>query len=232
MVHQAAQYSDAYLAWEQWSLTEFEFRSKCLLTVNRQLLKDNIAISSIVAYHLAAAKQVIGQTDWLEGPTGETNELYTAGRGVTLLIQEKEGDKARAAIIAQLTAAAVSGNSVIICSDDVELTSLVKRYFNDESLPLGLIQFASRDSYHSFLMNDVRTVGYIGSPEKLITLNRELAKREGVIVSLISETDFDRLPASHDPRLSYRFVSERTRTINITAIGGNASLLELGSSDH
>ncbi|MCO4788283.1 1-pyrroline-5-carboxylate dehydrogenase, partial [Vibrio cholerae] len=52
------------------------------------------------------------------------------------------------------------------------------------------------------------------------------------IVSLVSETDLLTLPVAHDPHLSLRFITERTRTINITAVGGNATLLELGVDTH
>lgn len=231
MLDQAARFSDALRAWELWSLTDFDYRSKCLLSVFNALNKDNIAISAVVEYHLQSARQAIGHTDMLAGPTGETNELYTAGRGVTLLIQDPECESARLAVIAQLTAAVVAGNSVIICSDDAELVQWVQSYFAGAVLPPGLVQVVSRDSLHAFLNNDVRTVGFVGSEKNAIKLNREIANSNGVIIGLVVESDLDTLPASHDPRLSFRFVTERTRTINITAIGGNASLLELGSGD-
>lgn len=231
MLDQAARFSDALRAWELWSLTDFDYRSKCLLSVFNALNKDNIAISAVVEYHLQSARQAIGHTDMLAGPTGETNELYTAGRGVTLLIQDPECESARLAVIAQLTAAVVAGNSVIICSDDAELVQWVQSYFDGAVLPPGLVQVVSRDSLHAFLNNDVRTVGFVGSEKNAIKLNREIANSNGVIIGLVVESDLDTLPASHDPRLSFRFVTERTRTINITAIGGNASLLELGSGE-
>lgn len=232
MVDQAARFSDALRAWEFWSLTEFDYRSKCLLSIFDVLNKDKIAISSIVEYHLQSAQQAVGQIDMLVGPTGETNELYTAGRGVVLLIQDQECQSARSAIIAQLTAAAVAGNSIIICSDDAQLVQWVQTYFAGAVLPIGLIQVVSRDSVSAFVQNDIRTVGFVGAEKNAIKLNRELVNSDGVIIGLVAEFDLDSLPTSHDPRLSFRFVTERTRTINITAIGGNASLLELGSGDH
>lgn len=232
MVDQAARFSDALRAWEFWSLTEFDYRSKCLLSIFDVLNKDKIAISSIVEYHLQSAQQAVGQIDMLVGPTGETNELYTAGRGVVLLIQDQECQSARSAIIAQLTAAAVAGNSIIICSDDAQLVQWVQTYFAGAVLPIGLIQVVSRDSVSAFVQNDIRTVGFVGAEKNAIKLNQELANSDGVIIGLVAEFDLDSLPTSHDPRLSFRFVTERTRTINITAIGGNASLLELGSGDH
>jgi delta 1-pyrroline-5-carboxylate dehydrogenase len=82
------------------------------------------------------------------------------------------------------------------------------------------------------LESDVRSIGYVGNPEVERTINRQLAKRTGAIVSLTSETDLVSIPVAHDPHLALRFITERTRTINITAVGGNATLLELGSEAH
>lgn len=147
MVDQTARFSDALRAWEFWSLTEFDYRSKCLLSIFDVLNKDKIAISSIVEYHLQSAQQAVGQIEMLVGPTGETNELYTAGRGVVLLIQDQESQSARSAIVAQLTAAAVAGNSIIICSDDAELVQWVQTYFSGAVLPMGLIQVVSVIAY-------------------------------------------------------------------------------------
>ncbi|MGO3799410.1 MAG: 1-pyrroline-5-carboxylate dehydrogenase, partial [Vibrio casei] len=57
---------------------------------------------------------------------------------------------------------------------------------------------------------------------------------EGVITPLVAETvdgtstSGHDLVLTHDPSLVLSFITERTRTINITAVGGNATLLELG----
>lgn len=104
--------------------------------------------------------------------------------------------------------------------------------YQQSSLPANLLQFASFDAYHQLIESDVRCVGYVGNPSVEATLNRQLAKRTGAIVSLVSETDLLTLPVAHDPHLSLRFITERTRTINITAVGGNATLLELGVDTH
>ena len=88
------------------------------------------------------------------------------------------------------------------------------------------------DSYASLLEQDVRVVGYVGNPATEHNINLQLAKREGAICQLVSETDLSTMQIAHDPLLSLRFITERTRTINITAVGGNATLLELGNDKH
>ena len=232
MVHQVTRFSDAFSAWENWNLTNFDSKSECLLAFKQALQSVQPNLASVVAYHMEHASALLAETHQLVGPTGETNELYTAGRGVALIIQDESSESAQQATIAQVTAALVAGNSVILCSDDTQLTQNLEAAYTQSSLPMNLLQFASLDAYHQLLESDVRSVGYIGTQEVEQTINRQLSKRTGAIVGLVSETDVATIPVAHDPHLSLRFITERTRTINITAVGGNATLLELGSEAH
>ncbi|ENM5854051.1 1-pyrroline-5-carboxylate dehydrogenase [Vibrio mimicus] len=232
MVHQVTRFSDAFSAWENWNLTDFDSKCECLLAL-KSLLENSVpGVAKVISYHLQQASTLLAHTHQLIGPTGETNELYTAGRGVALIIQEDNGAQAKQAAVAQLTAALVAGNSVVFCSDDAELSSALVTAYQQSSLPANLLQFTSFDAYHQLIESDVRCVGYVGNLSVEATLNRQLAKRTGAIVSLVSETDLLTLPVAHDPHLSLRFITERTRTINITAVGGNATLLELGVDTH
>lgn len=180
-----------------------------------------------MSYHLERASALLAESHQLVGPTGETNELYTAGRGVALIIQGDMSEQAQKAALAQVTAALIAGNSVVFCSDDADFSRQLETAYMQSSLPMNLLQFAPLDAYQQLLESDVRSVGYVGTTEVERNINRQLAKREGAIVSLVSETDFAATPVAHDPHLSLRFITERTRTINITAVGGNATLLEL-----
>lgn len=232
MVHQVTCFTDALSAWENWNLTPFNIKSEHLLSFKLELKSAMPELASVVAYHLQRAAVLLAQPQELIGPTGETNELYTAGRGVTLLIQEDTSLAARQATLAQLCCALVAGNSVIMCSDDNTLTTALGSTSQGASLPFNLLQFVSVDAYQSLMESDIRCVGYIGTPSVECRLNQQLAQRSGAIVSLVAETDFITLPVAHDPHLVLRFITERTRTINITAVGGNATLLELGSDLH
>ena len=232
MVHQVTLFSDAFSAWENWNLTSFESKSECLLALKKALQKAQPSLASVVSYHITQASALLAETHQLVGPTGETNELYTAGRGVALIIQDDASEQAQKSAVAQLTAALIAGNTVILCSDDVKLSEKLEAAYMQSSLPMNLVQFAPLDAYHQLLEQDVRSVGYVGKPEVELNINRQLAKREGAIVGLVSETDLAALPVALDPHLSLRFITERTRTINITAVGGNATLLELGSEAH
>lgn len=232
MVHQVTRFSDAFSAWENWNLTNFDSKSECLLAFKQALQQVEPELASVVSYHIEQASALLAETHQLIGPTGETNELYTAGRGVALVIQDSAQEQAKYAVIAQLTAALISGNSVILCSDDMELSQALESAYVQSSLPTNLVQFAALDAYHQLLDSDVRSVGYVGNPEVERSINRQLAKRSGAIVNLTSETDLVSIPVAHDPHLVLRFITERTRTINITAVGGNATLLELGAETH
>ncbi|MGD8172112.1 1-pyrroline-5-carboxylate dehydrogenase [Vibrio sp. TRT 21S02] len=232
MVHQVTRFSDAYSAWENWNLTDFDSKSECLLSFKGALEQSVPNLGEVVSYHLQQASTLLAQPHALVGPTGETNELYTAGRGVALIIQDESSLNAKQSVVAMFSAALISGNSVILCSDDSELTQALETAYSHSSLPANLIQFAPFDACHQLMESDVRNVAYVGHSTLERSINCQLAKRTGAIVSLVSETDLAALPVAHDPYLSLRFITERTRTINITAVGGNATLLELGSEAH
>ncbi len=232
MVHQVTRFSDAFSAWENWNLTGFDYKCECLLSLKSNLESSLPKLAKVLSYHLHQASALLAQSHQLVGPTGETNELYTAGRGVALIIQDDNSYAAKQSVMAQLCAALIAGNSVVLCSDDAELVSALKPAFEQSTMPANVLQIVTLDAQHQLMESDVRSVGYVGNASVEQRLNRKLAKRTGAIVSLVSETDLGALPVAYDPHLSLRFITERTRTINITAVGGNATLLELGSEPH
>jgi delta 1-pyrroline-5-carboxylate dehydrogenase len=71
----------------------------------------------------------------------------------------------------------------------------------------------------------------VGASHTCQRFNQLLAEREGQLAQLIYEGDLQAYSLLSEPTLCLRFITERTRTINITAVGGNASLLELGSAE-
>ncbi|MCK6264335.1 1-pyrroline-5-carboxylate dehydrogenase [Vibrio sp. ZSDE26] len=232
MMHQITRYSDSYTAWASWNQLEYGEKSKYLLSAARKIEKTQPSLSRVVQFHEKHAARLLKETHQLVGPTGETNELYTTGRGVALVIHDNSLANSRLVVIAHLTAALLAGNSVIVCSDDTDLVSLLESAFQSAGIPSDVLQFESLEAYSPLLETDIRSVGYIGTQENEIAINRTLSKKTGAIVLLSSETDMTCLSNAQDPALSLRFITERTRTINITAVGGNATLLELGSDEH
>ncbi|WP_394246633.1 1-pyrroline-5-carboxylate dehydrogenase [Vibrio profundi] len=234
MVHQVTGFSDALLAWEQWNLTEFAHKSDHILSFKSELEAQSPAYGPVSTFHIQQASNLLEESHQLVGPTGETNELYAAGRGVALIIVDESVNKlaTQQTAIAMVTAALLAGNSVLLCSDDVEMNIHIEKAAAQANLPSNLIQVVSFDASQQLLECDVRNVGYIGFTQVEQSINLQLAKRDGAIVSLVSETDLESMLVAHDPHLSLRFITERTRTINITAVGGNATLLELGNDAH
>lgn len=222
---------DAQTAWEQWNLTDYTFKSECLLSVCRNLEQEQPELSAVIKYHLQQAQLRLAEPKLMPGPTGETNELYTAGRGICVLIVE--AGMPWAAVMAQLTCAVIAGNAVIICSDEMGLNQCIETAITT-ALPAHLVHIVAYDSYQAVLRSDVRIASLVGSAMTELSINRLLAQKDGVIVPFVAETidlasEEKECILAHDPCLVLRFITERTRTINITAVGGNATLLELGN---
>ena len=72
-------------------------------------------------------------------------------------------------------------------------------------------------------------VAVAGNQSEVQAISQELAKTDGILTQVIAVTDMEGMSEMLTPDYLYRFVTERVRTINTTAIGGNASLLELGT---
>ncbi len=223
MAHQVVSFSNAYSAWENWNLTDFDSKIDGLLSLKNAMSESQY--SAVIGFHIEQAANLLSLTHELVGPTGESNELYTSGRGVSLLVVENNSEAARLAALAQCVAALVAGNSVVMCSDDVEFTQQLDAAYQQSSLPTNVLHFTSLEASQQLLESDVRVVGFVGTQVGERKLNQALASRTGSIVRFVSETDLTHLTSVHDPHLSLQFITERTRTINITAVGGNATLL-------
>ena len=172
-----------------------------------------------------AAKHVL-----MPGPTGESNTLYCSGRGV-FIVTAQEGITEEA-IVGQLTAALVCGNSVLVCLVDTQYAErIVAQLEHVESLA-NVITVVSGSALDTLVQHS-STVGvaYCGDVQGAQQLARQLAQREGLLAQLVVELDGITLPIIGSQRYCLRFITERTRTINITAVGGNATLLALGSGD-
>ncbi|MCF7352881.1 aldehyde dehydrogenase family protein [Vibrio sp. CK2-1] len=227
---------DANTAWEQWNLTEYTFKSECLRSVCRNLEETQPSLSAVMNFHLQQADERLSEPKLMPGPTGETNELYTAGRGVCALVVEPS--MPWVAVMAPLTAALIAGNAVLICSDDKELNQCLESAISSV-LPAHLVHIVAYDAYQAVIEADIRMAAFVGSAKTQRSINADLAQKKGAIVPFIAETiaaentqdrcDSLSLVQAHDPSLVLRFITERTRTINITAVGGNATLLELGN---
>ena len=180
----------------------------------------------MAAWQIDNAKQSIAETRVMPGPTGERNELSNQGRGVFLCLSFIEGDKARVGLVGQVFAALIAGNPVITVGPiGQEIMDMISPFVAE-----GVVQNIAESAQDSLIEADhLAGVAVLCNPTQAQQLSQRLAAKSGLICQLIEETDAQNLSVIAKPHYVLRFVTERTVSNNTTAIGGNATLLELGS---
>ena len=128
----------------------------------------------------------------LPGPTGETDQLSYAGRGVMACISP--WNFPLAIFVGQVAAALVAGNAVI--AKPAEQTPLIAaravRTLHEAGVPHGVLALLPGDgaTVGAALAADRRVAGVVftGSTATAQAINRTLAGRDGPIASLVAET--------------------------------------------
>lgn len=148
----------------------------------------------------------------LPGPTGEENRLSYHPRGVLAIIGATDIELLKR----QIFRAVATGNSVVISTPEMNETQR-KNVLQDlisGGAPVDLVRFSNSENRFDVIDEDIQGVIADG-PEREYVAKR-LCLRRGVILPILS---------IHDD--IERYVIERTRTVNTTAAGGNASLLSM-----
>ena len=171
------------------------------------------------------AREKLANPIELPGPTGEDNQLSLEGRGPMTLIMTAE-DLLRDAE-KQIVSALLCGCPVIVAADSCHqgaIKSLQKRYAS-AGLPKNLLQLAGLESLEGLIQDD-RIEGIMANSLNAdsSSLRQVMAKRSGSIVPLIEWPLCDRDYSYH---WLLWFLSERTRTENLVARGGNTKLFNL-----
>jgi len=143
-------------------------------------------------YYAAQGRRLLTQPERLPGPTGESNELHLAGRGVFVCISP--WNFPLAIFIGQVAAALMAGNSVI--AKPAEQTTLVGhaavRLLHEAGVPEAVLQYLPGDgaTVGAALTRDPRVAGvaFTGSTETARAINRAMAARDAAIGVLIAET--------------------------------------------
>jgi RHH-type proline utilization regulon transcriptional repressor/proline dehydrogenase/delta 1-pyrroline-5-carboxylate dehydrogenase len=143
-------------------------------------------------YYAAQARTHFVQPQTLAGPTGESNTLGWAGRGVFVTISP--WNFPLAIFTGQVVAALAAGNSVI--AKPASLTPLTAlravELLHQAGVPVDNLHYlpcpASEVDAH--LLSDPRVAGVAvtGSMATAMQINQRLASRSGAIVPLIAET--------------------------------------------
>ena len=179
--------------------------------------------------HLLRLAPKLDRIQAMTGATGESNELYVTARGKTMIIGD-ESAKALA-ILGQLVAALLTGNEVILhCPSQDEMCNEAAKILYESGISDDVLSVANDSQTITLLYIDrLAQVAVAGNQSEVQAISQELANTDGILTQVITVTDMEGLSEMLTPDYIYRFVTERVRTINTTAIGGNASLLELGT---
>jgi RHH-type proline utilization regulon transcriptional repressor/proline dehydrogenase/delta 1-pyrroline-5-carboxylate dehydrogenase len=142
-------------------------------------------------YYAGQARRIFA-VEALPGPTGESNTLQLAGRGVFVCISP--WNFPLAIFMGQVAAALAAGNSVI--AKPAEQTNLIGyaavKLMHEAGVPEAVLQFLPGDGaiVGAALTKDARVAGvaFTGSNDTARAINRALAARDAAIGVLIAET--------------------------------------------
>lgn len=220
---QPIQIQVAQKVFEAWDKIGVHGRADKLLQSLNAFQSDE---KKMAVWQIENAKASIAEKRLMPGPTGERNELSTQGRGPFLCISALEGRHAKIGLVGQVFAALIAGNPVItvgpIGQEIMDMISPV--------VPEGVVQNIAESAQDSLVDADhLAGVATLCDAAQAQQLSQRLAAKSGLICQLIEETDAEKLSVIAKPHYILRFVTERTVSNNTTAIGGNATLLELGS---
>ncbi|MCW8889520.1 MAG: bifunctional proline dehydrogenase/L-glutamate gamma-semialdehyde dehydrogenase PutA [Sedimenticola sp.] len=143
-------------------------------------------------YYAHQARHAFAGALQLDGPTGESKELYLQGKGVFVCISP--WNFPLAIFTGQIMAALVAGNSVI--AKPAEQTSLIAaravELFHKAGIPGTVLHLLPGlgSQIGPLLTSDERIAGvaFTGSTDTALRINRSLAARNGAIATLVAET--------------------------------------------
>ena len=178
--------------------------------------------------HLLSQAEKLDEVTELEGATGESNALYMTARGKTMIVGTANADVLP--VLGQLIAALLAGNEVILHypSHD-ELCEQICDVLRQAGVFEDVISVANDSQLDVLLhMGRLATVGVVASEQELGELASIIASTDGILTQVIAVTDMLGCKEMLMPDFILRYSTERVMTINTTAIGGNAKLIELG----
>jgi RHH-type proline utilization regulon transcriptional repressor/proline dehydrogenase/delta 1-pyrroline-5-carboxylate dehydrogenase len=200
----------------KWASTSIQERLDIVLKVAEAITETSLE---------TLVKDKLSHPLHLPGPTGESNQLSLHGRGAMLLIIRDEDPSA--AITLQIASALLCGCPLLVCVDknhDKLVVDALKHY-EALRLPTDMLQTVAPDSGVSLIQHpDIAGVIANSFGANSSALRQEMAKRSGCIIPLI---EWPKINADYNYRWLLGFLSERTRTENLVARGGNTQLFNL-----
>ncbi len=142
-------------------------------------------------FYAGEARRLFSSDTELPGPTGESNRLRLAGRGVFVTISP--WNFPLAIFIGPAAAALAAGNTVLAkpAEQTPLIAALAVRLCHEAGIPDDVLQLVLGDgSVGAALTSDLRVAGvaFTGSTGTAHAINRSLASRDGPIGTLIAET--------------------------------------------
>ncbi len=221
---------------EAWRLLPAMKRAEYLQSATENLTKliDDKAKARKAIKHILKQASQLDKRTMLMGATGESNELYYQARGKTLVMGLKDAEKLP--ILVQVISALLTGNEVgIYSSGEDDFLKKVVDILIENGISDAVIYLNIADSKEKIdeMVNDKRLaqVGVVGTIEEVKALSAKFSQTESILTQIIPIIDQENLSEIFNPDYLHRFSTGRVLTINTTAIGGNASLLELGVSE-
>jgi RHH-type proline utilization regulon transcriptional repressor/proline dehydrogenase/delta 1-pyrroline-5-carboxylate dehydrogenase len=143
-------------------------------------------------YYAAQGRELFGEPQQLQGPTGERNLLSLTGRGVFVCISP--WNFPLAIFTGQVVAALMAGNAVI--AKPAPTTPLIAhamtRLLHEAGVPVNALHLTPAEGPAfgnvAFKHPALAGVAFTGSTATATNINRALANRDGAIVPLIAET--------------------------------------------
>lgn len=215
---------------EAWAQLGAVNRSVILAEASRKLadITPNSEQSQHLFNHLLSQAPTLDEVTRLTGATGESNDLYLAARGKAMILGTEAANPI--AFLGQLIAALLTGNEVFLrFPSQQQLCEEAMAIFNQSGVYPGVMSIAN-DSQLTTLLNISRlaVLGAVGQKEELLQIGKDLSETDGILTQLVPVTDLEGCSEMFQPDYLERFCTERVKTVNTTAIGGNASLIELG----
>lgn len=225
--------------WQNWNeqgvIGRAELIAKWADIISQEAALGKLA-GEMAKYQKQQAITLLGDEKLMPGPTGEVNELYSAGRGLFIVAAtDAEQSSTINAIVAHISAALLAGNSLILALPQAQqaLQYVLLSTLSGAGIPESVVQGAEESELTALIESPkVAGIAFTGDQQTAQNLNRSLVARNGLLAQLVAEVSGSALAYVTDNHFILRFITERTRTINITAVGGNATLLELGGGDH
>ena len=140
----------------------------------------------------------------MSGPTGESNRLTFAPRGVVLVAGATE----QMALL-QAVSALVAGNGVVLVGPGAKV--MAAKLYESGAPIVGLEGILDPEAMGK--LEGVDAIAYMADNDTLRKVRKGLAKRDGALLPLITEAN------------PFRFSLERHVCVDTTAAGGNATLL-------